>query len=68
MIGFISIALTIVYILIGWFVRSLCQEDWEPPSLLLALLWPVIVVLCLIFKLLEAVDRLARKIKENRYG
>ena len=32
-IGFIAIISMIVYILIGWFIRALVQDDWEKPSL-----------------------------------
>lgn len=68
MVGFISIILTIVYILIGWFVMTLVKEDWEDPSLYLAILWPFLLLLLGVFGLFYGVEKLAEKIKEKHHG
>lgn len=65
MIGFIAIIATIIYILIGWFIRALVQDDWEEPSLLLALVWPPLILMIGIVKLFTWVEDLATKIKEK---
>lgn len=64
-IGFTATLLTIIYILIGWFIRSLVQDDWEEPSLLLALLWPPLILIIGVVKLFTLVEDLATKIKEK---
>lgn len=66
MIGFISIVLTLLYILIGWFIRALIQDDWEEPSLLLTLTWPLILVSYVGVMLFLGIEKLAEKIKEKK--
>lgn len=66
MIGFIAIILTTIYILIGWFVRALVQDEWEEPSLLLAILWPFLIVMIGVVELFMLVEDLATKIKEKK--
>ena len=67
MIGFIAILLTLVYILIGWFIRTLLQDDWEEPSIFLTLIWPLALVAYGVVMLFSAVTELAEKIKEKHH-
>ena len=66
MIGFIAIVLTLVYVLIGWFVRALIQDDFDEPSILLTLLWPMVLIAYGVVVLFLSVEKLAEKLKENK--
>lgn len=65
MVGLITILSIFVYILIGWFVRALIQEDWEEPSMLLALVWPLASLVYLVIHIFVLIEVLANKIKEK---
>lgn len=66
MIGFIAIVLTLVYVLIGWFVRALIQDDFDEPSILLTLLWPMVLIAYGVVVLFLSVEKLAEKLKEKK--
>lgn len=55
-----------IYLLIGWFVMNLAKEDWEDPSLLLTILWPLLLIAYGVIRLFEIVGDIAVKIKEKK--
>lgn len=68
MIGFIAIISTIIYVLIGWFVRALVQDEWEAPSMFLTMVWPIVIIILGIIQIFTWVNDLATKIKEKKNG
>lgn len=54
----------IIYILIGVFVDSLIQEEWEDPSLFLMALWPLVIGMFVIFGLMNIPYYLGKKLKD----
>lgn len=53
-----------IYILIGIFVSSLLQEEWEKPSLLLMASWPLVIGMFIVFGLVSIPYYLGKKLKD----
>ena len=49
----IVIIVIFVYILIGMFASGFIQEDWEKPSIMLMILWPLVLFLNVLFSLVN---------------
>lgn len=49
----IVIIVIFVYILIGMFASGFIQEDWEKPSIMLMILWPLVLFLYVLFSLVN---------------
>lgn len=63
----IIIIATFIYFLIGIFASGLIQEEWEGPSMLLILLWPLVLSLFILFSVMNAAYELGKKLKEKLF-
>ena len=63
----IIIIIAIVYFLIGIFASGLIQEEWEKPSMILILLWPLVLSLFILFGVMDAAYDLGKKLKEKLF-
>lgn len=61
------IIIAITYFLIGIFTCGLIQEEWEKPSMLLILLWPLVLSLCILLSVMDAAYDLGKKLKEKLF-
>ena len=61
------IIIAIVYFLTGIFASGLIQEEWESPSMLLILLWPLVLSLFILFRVMDAAYDLGKKLKEKLF-
>ena len=56
--------LIFAYILIGIFMSGCIREEWEKPSLLDIIFWPIFICIFLIFGLMNGMYVLGQKLKE----
>ena len=63
----IIIIIAIVYFLIGIFASGLIQEEWEKPSMILILLWPLVLSLFILFGVMDIAYDLGKKLKEKLF-
>lgn len=63
----IIIIIAIVYFLTGIFASGLIQEEWETPSMILILLWPLVLSLFILFRVMDAAYDLGKKLKEKLF-
>lgn len=63
----IIIIIAIAYFLIGIFASGLIQEEWEKPSMILILLWPLVLSLFILFGVMDTAYDLGKKLKEKLF-
>ena len=63
----IIIIIAIAYFLIGIFASGLIQEEWEKPSMMLILLWPLVLSLFILFRVMDTAYDLGKKLKEKLF-
>ena len=61
------IIIAIVYFLTGIFASGLIQEEWEKPSMMLILLWPLVISLFILIRVMDAAYDLGKKLKEKLF-
>lgn len=61
------IIIAIAYFLIGMFASGFIQEEWEKPSMLLILLWPLVLSLFILFSVIGAAYELGKKLKKKLF-
>lgn len=61
------IIIAIVYFLTGIFTSGLIQEEWETPSMILILLWPLVLSLFILFRVMDVAYDLGKKLKEKLF-
>ena len=64
----IVIIVIFVYILIGMFASGFIQEDWEKPSIMLMILWPLVLFLYVLFSLVNVAYELGKKMKDKLFN
>lgn len=63
----IIIIIAIAYFLTGIFASGLIQEEWEKPSMTLILLWPLVLSLFILFRVMDTAYDLGKKLKEKLF-
>ena len=61
------IIIAIVYFLTGIFASGLIQKEWENPSMMLILLWPLVISLFILLRVMDAAYDLGKKLKEKLF-
>ena len=61
------IIIAIAYFSIGMFASGFIQEEWEKPSMVLILLWPLVLFLLIPLVFIGAAYELGKKLKEKLF-
>ena len=55
------------YLLVGIFVDSLLSEDWQQPSVMMIMLWPIALFGFILFGIAAVVYELGNKLKKKLF-